>query len=215
VTTPTELLATELARDGSRPLLTWYDDDTGERVELSVATTANWVAKTTGFLVDEHDVDEGDQVGVRLPLHWQTAVVLLAAWAAGAAVAFDQPGRVTVTTPGPDVPPDAVVLSLAPLGADFSRLVAAYPDGFVPLAPAGDDVVAAMPTDLPAGARVLTVAGYDTSPGLGYGLLAPLAGGGSVVLVGHPDRARLPGRCAAERVTHTVGVDVPGLPRLA
>ena len=32
--------------DASMPLLTYYDISTGERVELSGTTTANWVAKT-------------------------------------------------------------------------------------------------------------------------------------------------------------------------
>src|SRR5581483_10873997 len=54
--TPSELLAAEVARDGARPLFTFYDDATGARVELSVATTANWVAKTAGFLIDTYDV---------------------------------------------------------------------------------------------------------------------------------------------------------------
>ena len=40
------------AGDPARPLLTWYDDGTGERVELSGATLGNWVAKTANLLVD-------------------------------------------------------------------------------------------------------------------------------------------------------------------
>ncbi|MDX6375117.1 MAG: hypothetical protein QOD98_4105, partial [Nocardioidaceae bacterium] len=38
-----DLLRDELRRDSGRPLLTWYDEGSGERVELSVATYANWV----------------------------------------------------------------------------------------------------------------------------------------------------------------------------
>ena len=41
------LLAELLRADAGRPLVTFYDDATGERVELSVATYANWVAKTS------------------------------------------------------------------------------------------------------------------------------------------------------------------------
>ena len=44
--TPADLLRSALAADPGRPLVTFYDDATGERVELSVATFANWVAKT-------------------------------------------------------------------------------------------------------------------------------------------------------------------------
>ena len=34
----------------ARPLITFYDDATGERVELSAATTANWAAKAANLL---------------------------------------------------------------------------------------------------------------------------------------------------------------------
>ena len=49
-------LAATLRTDPGRPLVTFYDDATGERVELSVATYANWVAKTAGLVQDELDV---------------------------------------------------------------------------------------------------------------------------------------------------------------
>ena len=47
------VFAAAIAADPARPLLTWYDDATGERTELSGATLANWVAKTANLLVDE------------------------------------------------------------------------------------------------------------------------------------------------------------------
>ena len=46
-------LAGQLRTDAARPLVTFYDDATGERVELSVTTYANWVAKTAGLVQDE------------------------------------------------------------------------------------------------------------------------------------------------------------------
>jgi uncharacterized protein (TIGR03089 family) len=214
VTTPADLLTAELARDGSRPLLTCYDDASGERVELSVATTANWVAKTANYLVDEHGIDPGDLVGVRLPLHWQTAVVLLASWAVGAQVSFDTNGIVTFTTPAERLDTEAVVLSLEPMGVDFSRLVAAQPDFFMPFAATGEDLVEAAAIDLPSAARVLTVLAYSEPGGLSYGLITPLAVGGSMVLVTHADVAQLAARAETERVTHTLGVTITGLPRL-
>jgi uncharacterized protein (TIGR03089 family) len=70
----------------ARPLLTYYDDATGERVELSGTTTANWAAKAANLLRDECDVEPGTAVAVLLPAHWQTAAVLLAAWWCGAEV---------------------------------------------------------------------------------------------------------------------------------
>src|SRR5690606_33707705 len=51
--TPADLLSSALAADPGRPLVTFYDDATGERVELSVATFAYWVAKTANLLQDE------------------------------------------------------------------------------------------------------------------------------------------------------------------
>jgi uncharacterized protein (TIGR03089 family) len=84
---PGSLLTLALDRSPAAPLITWYDDDTGERVELSATTLDNWVAKTANLLQDEFDVGPGSTVAVVLPVHWQTAVVLLAAWSCGAAVA--------------------------------------------------------------------------------------------------------------------------------
>jgi uncharacterized protein (TIGR03089 family) len=214
VTTPADLLAGELSRDGTRPLFTHYDDASGERVELSVATAANWVAKTANFLTDECGVEAGDTVGVVLPLHWQTAVVLLACWSVGAQVSFEPSGGVTFTTPGVSADGETVVLSLAPMGVDFSRLVAAQPDVFVGFEATGDDLVDAAAIDLPSGARVLTVLAYDGADALSYGLIAPLAVGGSIVLVTHPDTAQLAAHAETERVTHTLGVTIDRLPRL-
>ncbi|GAA2726055.1 TIGR03089 family protein [Cellulomonas aerilata] len=73
--------------DPGRPRLTWYGGD-GERVELSGAVLANWVAKTTNLLVEELDVEPGVRVGLDLPPHWRTAVWALAAWRSGAEVAL-------------------------------------------------------------------------------------------------------------------------------
>jgi uncharacterized protein (TIGR03089 family) len=222
--TPADLLADALRRDGARPLVTAYDDGSGERVELSVATTANWVAKTANFLVDELGVEPGDTVGVMLPLHWQAAVVVLACWSAGAAVAWDVDAGCTAAFADEARAGAArarlgdaavVTLSLAPMGADFSRLVASQPDRFVALDASGGDVVEAFTSlDLPSGARVLTVLPLDDADGLAGGLIGPLSVEGSIVEVSNADPDRLAHRCRVERVTHTVGVGVPGLPRL-
>ncbi|GAA1876317.1 TIGR03089 family protein [Pseudonocardia ailaonensis] len=70
----------------ARPLVTFYDDATGERIELSAVTTANWVAKAANLLRDQCDLEPGGRVALLLPAHWQTATVLLAAWSCGAEV---------------------------------------------------------------------------------------------------------------------------------
>ncbi|WP_433799712.1 TIGR03089 family protein [Actinomycetospora sp. CA-084318] len=80
------LLAPVLAADARRPLITFYDDATGERLEFSGETLANWVAKTANLLRDECDVEPGTRVSVALPAHWQKAVALLGAWWCGAQV---------------------------------------------------------------------------------------------------------------------------------
>jgi uncharacterized protein (TIGR03089 family) len=91
---PADLLASAVRHAAAAPLLTWYDDPAGERVELSAATLANWVAKTANLLQDEFDVRPGSRVAVVLPPHWQTAAVLLGVWSCGGTV---------VTTAGEDV----------------------------------------------------------------------------------------------------------------
>ena len=218
MTTPADLLSDQLSRDGSRPLITSYDDRTGERVELSVATTANWVAKTANLLVDEYGVDPGDLVTVQLPMHWQAIIVLLSCWSVGAHVSFEPGGGavLTVTTTDADAVGEysILALSLAPMGADFSRLVAAQPDVFVGLDSSGADLVEAAAPDLPYAARVLTVLPFDRADALSYGLIGPLAVSGSIVAVANADPAALASHARTERVTHTLGVTIADLPRL-
>ena len=73
--------------------MTFYDDATGERTELSGATMANWMAKTANMLIDGHGLEQGDVAVVRLPPHWQSAAVLLGCWAAGVAVNLEGTAR--------------------------------------------------------------------------------------------------------------------------
>src|SRR5688500_11801242 len=127
------VLAEQLRRDPSRPLVTFYDDATAERVELSVATYANWVAKTAGLLQDELELERGGTVLVDLPTHWLTPVWLGAAWSLGLAVTNDVPGA-AATADAPDLVvcgPEGlerhattgvpvVALSLLPMGARFA-----------------------------------------------------------------------------------------------
>lgn len=214
--TPAELLAAQLRRDPARPLLTWYDDATGERVELSVATAANWAAKTANLLVDEHELDVGDAVRLDPPGHWLAVVAALGAWTAG--ITVDLRADV-LAVPGPAADfvaavlpqPDAVLVPTPDPGA--VALVAG--ERRWSLAELGDAAEhAAVHHAVAAGARILSVLAFDTVDGLDAGLLVPLACGGSAVLVVNADPSRLTDRAASERVTHTAGIDVAGLPRL-
>lgn len=81
--TPDRLLAQAVVDDPARPLITFYDDGSGERVELSVVTFANWVAKTANLLVDGLGAQQGQRVALDLPVHWQGAVWHAACWTAG------------------------------------------------------------------------------------------------------------------------------------
>jgi uncharacterized protein (TIGR03089 family) len=87
--TPEALFAARLAADPGRPLVTFYDERTAERAELSAASTANWVAKTYFLLTDEVGVEAGDLAVVRLPMHYLRLVVLLGAWFAGMTLATE------------------------------------------------------------------------------------------------------------------------------
>jgi uncharacterized protein (TIGR03089 family) len=115
--------------DPARPFLTYYDEDTGERVELSGVTAANWVAKTSNFLVDDLDAGPGTRVRLGLPSHWLRHVWLLSCWSVGAAV-VDAGADIGVS--GPDLVADEpvrVAASLRPLGARFAE----PPEGFLDL----------------------------------------------------------------------------------
>ena len=72
------------------PRITYYDDATGERIELSTSTLFNWAAKTANLLRDELSAGPGSRVAIMLPAHWQTAGVLLGVWYVGAEVVLGQ-----------------------------------------------------------------------------------------------------------------------------
>jgi uncharacterized protein (TIGR03089 family) len=78
-----------LRADPVGPRITYYDDATGERIELSAVTLANWAAKTGNLLRDELGGGPDSRVAVLLPAHWQTAAVLLGVWWIGANVVLD------------------------------------------------------------------------------------------------------------------------------
>jgi uncharacterized protein (TIGR03089 family) len=80
-----------LRADPVGPRITYYDDATGERIELSAVTLANWAAKTGNLLRDELGGGPTSRVAVLLPAHWQTAAVLFGVWWIGAEAVLDGP----------------------------------------------------------------------------------------------------------------------------
>ena len=189
---PSELLGAAVRRDPAGPLLTCYDDAVGERVELSATTLANWVAKTANLLQDEFDVGPGSTVAVSLPVHWQTAAVLLGVWSCGAAVldtAAEEEGRlagvdvvvaaqdrlaavqegIEESVPdgvGKDGGPELLGLSLHPLGAGMTGYAGPARDFALEVRAAGDTFHPYAPPD-PA-APGLLVGGLElTLGGLG------------------------------------------------
>jgi uncharacterized protein (TIGR03089 family) len=94
-------------------LLTYYDDATGERTDLTAAELGSWAARTASLLVDECRIVPGSHVAVLLPPHWQTAAVLLGTWAAGMSVGVRGWGAAGLPVVGPaaDVPVDSVLVS--------------------------------------------------------------------------------------------------------
>ena len=211
--TPADLLAAYLRRDGTRPFLTWYDDATGERVELSVATTANWAAKAANHLVDELGLDVGDVVGLEPSGHWTSVVAVLGAWTAGVAVQLHAaagdarvPGEPAAFIKAVLPQPDALLVT--PPGADEVAVRTDERDWTLGELVAGVDAP-------PAGGRILTTLALDSVQGLLAAVIGPLVAGGSAVVVLNGEPAALAARAQVERVTHTAGFDVPGLPHFS
>lgn len=232
MTTFGEVLAAQLRGDAGRPLITFYDHETGERVELSVTTYANWVAKAASLLAEEGDLERGQRIRIDLPTHWLGPVFLGAAWLLGLAVVDDD--GVDAVVCGPDTVDDwgeraddvaVFACSLLPLGVRFGQPLPpgvhdvgveiwSQPDAFTPWdPPTGADPATAHATqaqlmEAAAAGSVLTDGGRlltATNPASPPGIVAftePLVRGGSLVLLRHPDPDRLGALAAEERATH-------------
>lgn len=84
-----------------RPLLTYYDDASGERTELTAAELGSWSARAAALLREGCGLNAGGSAAVLLPPHWQTAMVLLGAWSAGVAVSFHAWATAGLSAPAP------------------------------------------------------------------------------------------------------------------
>ena len=223
------LLDPILKNDPAGPRVTFYDDATGERVELSALTLANWAAKTANLLRDEFAVEPGARVAVLLPAHWQTAAVLLGVWWAGAEVVLEPDADADIALVSAahlsdveDVP-EVAALSLDAFGrpvpdlpvgiTDYATSVRVHGDQFRPTvagpALAGksvDDVLAAALASaethgITGSDRVLSVEAWDSPDALIDGLVAVFAAGASLVQVTNPDTAAQARRVDTEKIT--------------
>src|SRR5919198_6355364 len=92
--TPEQQFDRLLAASPSRPFVTYYDEASGERTELSVKSLANWVAKTHHLLGTELGLGVGDTAMIALPAHWISVPVLLGCLTAGLAITPSGPADV-------------------------------------------------------------------------------------------------------------------------
>lgn len=197
-------------------------------MELSGATTANWVCKTANLLADGYG--RPDRVGLLLPLHWQAVCFLLGAAASGAtvvvasspeylaecALAFTDADRAEAALDAGVE--DVLAVSGHPLGARLRVVPPLVLDAAVEVPGYGDHYPGPFAVDpvveldgapfvtpdlgLGPGDRVLTTLPLTTVAGLGV-VLAALRAGASLVLVVQPG-ADLDALVATERVTRVV-----------
>ncbi|GAA0898971.1 TIGR03089 family protein [Virgisporangium aurantiacum] len=232
MTTLADLPARTAAADPARPLLTFYDDGTGEWVELSGNTFANWVSKTANLLVDGCGLGPGDTALVAVTPHWQTAAILVGCWAAGVAVETDPDAGADVAFASSAVDTsagDRFFLGLAAMGmpyrgdlptgwVDYIAEVRPHGDHFRPVTPVRPDDLAlggethaavlaratarAGELGIPANGRVLVDVSRYPDP-VDH-LLAPWASAASIVLCKDVDATTLQRRAETERAGLTL-----------
>ncbi|UNB96657.1 TIGR03089 family protein [Mycobacterium malmoense] len=215
------------------PRITYYDDETGERIELSAVTLANWAAKTGNLLRDELGAGPASRVAVLLPAHWQTAAVLFGVWWIGAEAVLNGAADVALCTAERLDEADGTgagevaVLSLDPFGrpapdlpvgvTDYATAVRVHGDQIVPERHPGPALeglsvarvlaeceTSAAARGLTPNDRVLSSASWTRPGDLVDGLLAILAVGASLVQVANPDRALVQRRIETEKVTRVL-----------
>ena len=236
--TPENRFAELVATEGTRPFVTYYDEDTGERSELSVRSLANWVAKTHHLLTDELGLGVGNVALIDLPAHWISVPVLLGSLSAGleltgpddAGDADADADAAFVTehaSGGGALDVFAVATTAAAAGfrggepegtVDYVVAVRPQADAWAGVAmPAGPDdpclpgltrraagataLARAAELGLEPGGRLLTTRDWDGPADWIDAVLAPLAVGGSLVIVRNADDATVARRVQQERAT--------------
>ncbi|MCP2258644.1 TIGR03089 family protein [Streptoalloteichus tenebrarius] len=204
------------------------------------AKTANWLVDELdveqGSPVAVALPAHWQTVGVLLGAWWCGAEVTDDP--SGAAVAFVRPDAGSVAAAGAADLVAAVALD--PMGrglaeppagsVDYVSSARVHGDTFRPPLPVDGDTpallgstvdevmasAAARAAEFGLGAedRVLSTVDWNLPGGVLDGLLAVLAGSASLVQVSNPDPGALPARATSERVTATLGVELPGVRRL-
>ena len=230
MTTFPAALTRALRTNPGRPFVTWIDERTGERIELSLTTYANWIFKASSLL-EEYGLERGMRMRIELPPHWLGTIFVGAALNVGLTLT-DGPADVVVI--GPDevaAVPGAVTFACAllPLGVRFREGVPdgvhdvgeeiwGQPDAYMPWDPpqpddpatawtvadqasASQESVMAAAARFPTdGSRLLSEANPASPPGIAS-VCIPLVTNGSLVLVTGAGPERLEAIAASERIT--------------
>jgi uncharacterized protein (TIGR03089 family) len=230
LSTPEQQFGQLMASEPARPFVTYYDEASGERSELSAKSLANWVAKTHHLLGDELGLGCGDTALAAVPAHWISVPVLLGCLTAGLAlscagdadVAFVSEATLAAAAGIPEVFAIATASAATgfggrePQGArDYVAAVrpqadvwagvqmAAGPSGpALPGLSRGEVVERAAAVGLPPRARVLTTRSWSSPQDWIETLFAALSVGGSLVIVANcTDEDVLARRMSQERAT--------------
>jgi uncharacterized protein (TIGR03089 family) len=228
--TPSTLVDPARFDDPAAPLLTYYNDHTGERTELSARTLDNWVAKTASFGADLLDLEPGASVRLGLSRHWIGVVWVLAALRAGWRLLDSGPADVVVldeatVAAGADTDGQLVCVSTRPLARAFGAGLPPRAEDYAAEIAGCADVFHQRGTDsaAEAEAQALLEEARVTAGELGLGaagdrlliatdavggartlLLAALLVRASLVLVDGLDGDRLDEIAVVEKVTHRV-----------
>lgn len=209
-----------LAADPASPRLTVYDESTGARMEFSATTLDNWVSKIANMMTQEFDAEADTRIVLDVPVTWQAAVIPLGMYAVGCTPLFaaEEDSReadiVFTSLERIDDWPDAediVVVSGDPFGRGVEESGGQLPVGTVDFSPTvrfyGDQYFG--PTTELAGfaregveAKRYLVGGWATSEEFDTRVMAPLAAGGSAVVVtGIASTERLESIATMEKTT--------------
>lgn len=196
--------------DPTAPALTYYDDASGERIELSARVLTMWASKAAHWLTEEMLVEPGSAVLLDLPArHWRQIYWAFGVWLVGGEVLTSDPEHradVVVTMDGAGSGAGDLI---EPERALAPSELTSFPDRFDGFAAAGADDAALDGADhahleadmsdpnSPTQARRLMFTDTDAAQTIRQ-VVRTLGAGGSVVLVRNEDPALRADRAAAE-----------------